>query len=59
MSDHSVTHTKETRNVEGKKLVRYYGRCSCGRQTHLHYSTAAAAESALRRTHVRDLAEAK
>jgi hypothetical protein len=31
--------------------TRYRGRCACGRQTHLIYSTAAAALTAIRRTH--------
>ena len=35
--------------------MRFRGRCSCGANSYMVYSTKAAAKAALRRTHLADL----
>lgn len=56
--DHVVSSTTETRHLGqagGRDVVRHRGRCSCGKQTNLHYSTADAAKTAIRLTHIVDV----
>lgn len=49
---HGVTALREKRG----DAVRWRGRCSCGAQTYMHYSSPDTARTALRRTHLRSLA---
>ena len=57
--DHVLTVSQERRKLSGsdKYTSRFRGRCSCGYQTHLHYSTPLAAKTALTRTHLADMEE--
>ena len=52
--EHTVTAMKEVRRIDGKDDVRWRGRCSCGQKSYMHYATAAAARTAIRRTHLQD-----
>lgn len=50
---HTVTAMREVRG--DKHNVRWRGRCSCGKQTNLHYSMPESAKTALRQTHIAEL----
>ena len=52
-NSHTLSVMKEQRRTgPGEALTtRYRGRCSCGAQTFMHYSTPDAARTAMRRTH--------
>lgn len=49
--DYSYTKEIQPGQSPVSERVRYRGRCSCGRKTHMGYSTPAAALSAIRLTH--------
>lgn len=53
MIAHIASSTKEIRG--DKHNVRYRGRCSCGHKTYMHYSTAVAAETAIRLAHIAEV----
>jgi hypothetical protein len=54
--DHQVTTTSEKRGQGANAQTRYRGRCSCGHTTYMHYSTPEAARTAVRRTHLQEVA---
>lgn len=52
---HKVSALREKRHVGNREVVRYRGRCSCGTQSFMHYSTPIAAKTAMERTHITSL----
>lgn len=53
--EHTVSATKEIHGQGANALTRYRGRCSCGHVTFMHYSSPAAARTAIKRTHIASL----
>jgi hypothetical protein len=56
-TEHTVTAMKEIRHIDGHDAVRWRGRCSCSATSYMHYSTAAAAKTAIRQTHLHEATE--
>jgi hypothetical protein len=52
--EHVISATAERRREGGGQgaITRYRARCSCGAKSYMHYGTAAAAKTAMRRTHL-------